>query len=183
MDRTAHLTSLLRSYRCSDEAERSYRERMLALAEVGPTGFARERYQPGHFTASAFVIDSAGDALLLILHGKLGLWLQPGGHVDPDDRDILAAARRELVEEVNLEAVSLLSDGIFDIDIHQIPAGKVPMHEHFDVRFLFRAEHDAVRAGSDAKDARWVPLQEVGAMHSDASVTRAVAKLRSRGVD
>ena len=50
--------------------------------------FARDHYQPGHFTASAFVLDPDEQAVLLIYHGKLKRWLQPGGHVEERDRDL-----------------------------------------------------------------------------------------------
>ena len=121
-------------------------------------------------------------ALLLIFHGKLHRWLQPGGHVEPEDVDIVAAARREVAEEVGLGDLLLVGDGLpFDLDIHAIPARKAdPEHEHFDVRFLFRAPSWQVKADSDAVDARWVPLDEVSGLESDASVLRALGKLRAR---
>jgi len=148
----------------------------------------RKHFAPGHFTASAFVLSPDGQAMLLILHGKLGRWLQPGGHIDPGDPDIAAAARREVAEEVGLAEV--LPDerwpGAFDLDIHPIPArtsGPVerhePAHAHYDVRFLWRAPSLEMRAGSDAAAARWVPLADVAAVGTDASVLRALAKLQT----
>ncbi|HEY6880471.1 MAG TPA: NUDIX hydrolase [Polyangiales bacterium] len=155
---------------------------MKELCESVAAPCARANYLPGHFTASAFVVSPERDALLLILHGKLGLWLQPGGHVDDEDESLLAAARREVAEEVGLRELELLAPAPLDLDIHDIPARKgEPAHAHFDVRFLFRAPTRAVRAGSDAKDARWVPLAKIGEddlVRSDESVLRAVRKLR-----
>lgn len=151
--------------------------RMLTLISREEDAFRRDVFEPGHFTASAFVLSPARDALLLIFHGKLQRWLQPGGHVEAADSDVLAAARREAAEETGLDALTLEVDGIFDVDIHRIPARPVePAHEHFDVRFLFRAPSLSHRAGSDAKRARWVGHEEVSRMESDASVMRAVAK-------
>src|SRR5690606_6931630 len=43
--------------------------------------FLRERLA-GHFTASCWLVDRAGERTLLTHHRKLGLWLQPGGHAD-----------------------------------------------------------------------------------------------------
>jgi len=151
---------------------------MLALLDGAGEPFSRSSYGPGHFTASAFITSPARDAVLLILHGKLGLWLQPGGHVEPGDNDILAAARREVLEEVGLNNLPLAHAGVFDLDVHVIPAhGNFPAHEHFDVRFLLVAASDSGHAGSDARDARWVPLSELPRMHTDESVMRAVRKL------
>lgn len=177
MERGDHLRSLLAAHRTTDARESSYLERMNRLLAAGDAAFARDNFEPGHFTASAFVLSPDQNQLLLILHGKLGRWLQPGGHVDPSDRDIIAAARRELDEEVGLAHLELAHAGIFDVDIHTIPAGKDPAHQHFDVRFLFRSTTTTVVASSDARDARWVALDEVEAIHSDASVMRAVARL------
>ena len=57
---------------------------------------SRAQFQPGHFTASAFVLHPSEPSILLIKHRKLGLWLQPGGHIHADDPSAQAAAVREL---------------------------------------------------------------------------------------
>ena len=116
--------------------------------------------------------------MLLIFHGKLKRWLQPGGHVESMDKDILLAAAREVEEETGLRNLHPIGPGLFDIDIHEIPARKNdPTHMHFDTRVLLQAQSLDFRAGSDALDAKWVPLKEVNAIESDASVMRAVNKL------
>jgi 8-oxo-dGTP pyrophosphatase MutT (NUDIX family) len=69
---------------------------------------------PGHFTASAFVLHPSGEALLLILHRKLGMWLQPGGHLESSDVDHLGAARREVAEETGVSRLAL-RDELFDV--------------------------------------------------------------------
>ncbi|MGC9666479.1 NUDIX hydrolase [Planosporangium sp. 12N6] len=53
-----------------------------------------------HFTASAIVFDDHERALL-VHHNKLGRWLYPGGHIDPDE-DPAQAAQREVVEETGV---------------------------------------------------------------------------------
>jgi 8-oxo-dGTP pyrophosphatase MutT (NUDIX family) len=155
---------------------------MLALLDRASDPFTRDHFEPGHFTASAFVIAPDGDALLLIQHPKLGRWLQPGGHVEQGDADLLAAARREVAEEVGLRDLPLVADGVLDLDVHRIPAhGNEPAHEHFDVRFALRAPDRELRLGQDteAKVARWFTLTEIEAGVSDASVLRAARKLAS----
>ncbi len=183
MSRREHLQALLYAHPAADERERGFVEEMCALLKRPTDCFSRGHFVPGHFTASSFVLSPNEEDLLLIFHGKLHRWLQPGGHVEPEDHDIVAAAHREVAEEVGLEAHQLvpLGDRIFDVDIHEIPARKAePAHLHLDVRILFRATTRDMRAGSDAVDARWVPLAEMEAVESDASVMRAVEKLRGR---
>lgn len=164
-----------------DAEETGHLQRMQELAaDPAADPCARAHFAPGHFTASAFVLSPEQDALLLIFHGKLARWLQPGGHIDETDRDVLAAARREVEEEVGISSLELVSPAPFDLDIHAIPAMRgEPAHAHFDVRFLFRAKDRSFRAGSDAKAARWVPLDEVSLDTSDRSVMRAVEKLQA----
>ncbi len=204
MPRRPDLQALLDAFTPTDAPEAKHHARMRELL-TSPDCFSRSHFVPGHFTASSFVLSPDRGSLLLIMHAKLHRWLQPGGHVDPEDTNILAAARREVLEEVGIaQLAGPLSPGervaesarpgegapevrhaqhvveIFDLDIHPIPAMKgEPGHEHFDVRFLFTAPDTDFTAGSDAKDARWVPLHEVTAEMTDASVMRAIAKLRS----
>ena len=178
MLRTRALRRLLEDHSPSDDTERGYAARTLSLLDHGDRALSRDFFTPGHVTASAFVLSPKRDALLLILHEKLGLWLQPGGHVEPSDASVEEAARREAAEEVGLTTLELAHPGIFDVDVHDIPARPgQPEHRHFDVRFLFVSPTHAVRPASDAIDARWAPLDAVDLIHSDDSVMRAVRRL------
>jgi len=181
--RRDHLRGLLNGFEPGDAAEAGHLQRMRSLLETSGDPFSRSHFDPGHFTASAFILSPDGGSLLFILHGKLHRWLQPGGHVDPEDRDILSAARREVAEEVGIDASALApAEGVFDVDVHPIPAMRgEPAHEHFDVRFLFRAPDAEFAVGSDARAARWFALEDVDAQRADASVVRAAAKLSWRG--
>ena len=180
MSRGASLLALLEQHRAADDREEGFRRRMRALAAEGESAFARTQFDPGHFTASAFVRSPDRGSILLVLHGKLGRWLQPGGHVDPEDQDVAAAAAREVAEEVGIHGL-VPGGGPLDLDIHAIPPLRGdPTHEHFDVRFEFVAPSWEFVAGSDARAARWVQLEQVSETESDASVMRAVEKLRRR---
>src|ERR1700755_2970053 len=55
--------------------------------------FHRETRE-GHFTASAWLVSADGERALLMLHRKLGRWLQPGGHAD-GEADLPGVALRE----------------------------------------------------------------------------------------
>lgn len=177
----ASIDHLLRQHRPRDGEEARHLSRMHALLELGAAAFASHHYGPGHFTASAFVVSPERDAILLIHHAKLALWLQPGGHFEPTDASPAAAARRELHEETGIALVAPLGSGLLDVDVHTIPArSPAPTHEHFDLRFAFVAADRAVTPGSDAKDARWVAFEALMHEATDASVRRAAVRLRDR---
>ena len=141
----------------------------------------------GHVTGSAWVVDPAGELILLTHHRKLGLWLQLGGHAD-GDADVLAVARREAEEESGL-SVDPLALEIFDIDIHTIPervksSGAVePEHEHYDVRFVFRASSVDFRVSEESLDLAWVQPDRFGDYSVDASVARMAEKWRAQKQD
>jgi len=175
LESTKHL---LDGHQALGAEEAEYLRAMHDLAAQPGNVFTRSHFAPGHFTASAFVMSPEGDALLLVKHPKLGRWLQPGGHVEADDTDLYAAALREAREETGLDDLEPVGDGIFDVDVHVIPARKdEPAHRHFDVRFLFRAKARDLRLEDGISGAQWVPFAAVTEDTSDASVARAVRKL------
>ena len=157
--------------------------RMLELSQ-SETACERSHFEPGHFTASAFVLSPDHRDIVLIHHKKLGIWVQPGGHVEGADADLMSAARREVLEEVGLAELEPFGSGaslIFDVDIHSIPARKAdPAHEHFDVRFAFVSPTRELVLSEEVSDVKWVALDEVRQVATDDSVMRAVEKLRQQ---
>src|SRR6476659_4087444 len=95
------IRAALTDYAPSDDRERAFRERMLALCGASEP-FSRAAFTPGPFTASAFVLSPDRRRLLVVFHRKLGRWLQPGGHIEPSDASIVDAARREVEEETGV---------------------------------------------------------------------------------
>jgi 8-oxo-dGTP pyrophosphatase MutT (NUDIX family) len=174
----------LKGYGPANSTEAAFVDRMLELCRA-EQACERSNFVPGHFTASAFVLSPDRRDLVLIYHKKLGIWVQPGGHVEPSDEELIGAARREVLEEVGLGELEPIANGasvLFDVDIHAIPARKAdPAHEHFDVRFAFVAKTRTLVHSDEVADLRWVPLADVASMGTDESVLRAVGKLRALG--
>lgn len=171
------LVALLEAHVPSDEKEEADLRRILEVVRRdGDTARSRSHFSPGHLTASAFVTN--GDGVLLIHHDRLGRWLQPGGHVEPADRDLEAAAAREVEEETTLTELEPL--GLLDVDVHEIPAARgEPTHLHLDVRWAFGASGNPT-AGDGVSAARWAGLDELESLGADASVMRGAAKLLKR---
>lgn len=136
----------------------------------------------GHVTGSAWIVDGTGTRTLLTHHRKLDRWLQLGGHSDGDP-DTFAVAMREAREESGLTEfeAAIEIDGIFDLDIHPIPArGDEPEHFHYDVRFALRATGLTDYTVSDeSHDLRWVPFDEVETLTEEESMLRMVRKWKA----
>lgn len=178
MDRQS-LIEELKAYKAYTEEEKTYQLRMLNLLAHEPDCFHRSLLH-GHITGSAWIINPAEERVLLLHHRKLDKWLQPGGHADGEE-NILQVAEREAREETGLTSIRVLKNGLFDLDIHSIPArGEEPEHFHYDIRFLFTANpEEPLQQNRESKGLAWVPLQEVPDRTGDnSSITRMVDKTR-----
>src|SRR3990167_7047097 len=69
--------------------------------------FSRRNFE-GHITASGLVI-SSDKKVLVVFHNKLQKFLQPGGHIEKDDKNIIFSAMREVKEETNLNNIKRFS--------------------------------------------------------------------------
>ncbi|MBX2970870.1 MAG: NUDIX hydrolase [Cyclobacteriaceae bacterium] len=170
------LQHALREYSSSFKEELAFREDFLDLLEAN-TCYQRD-HLPGHITGSAWIVDETISHVVMLHHGKLNKWLQPGGHADGDE-NIFRVALREAEEETGITTVNLVQHGIFDLDIHPIPEHKnFPEHLHFDVRFIFTASgKQPLTCSDESHELKWVPLKEVELLtdHS-TSISRMVQK-------
>jgi 8-oxo-dGTP pyrophosphatase MutT (NUDIX family) len=131
----------------------------------------RSVFDPGHFTASGFVASPDGGSLLLIEHRRLRRWLQPGGHFEPEDSSVDAAARREVLEETGLGDLVRLDERLLRIDAHPIPArGGEPAHTHVDLAIAYRSTSWSIGPCHEVEDARWVPFDDLVSYDTDAAV-------------
>lgn len=135
----------------------------------------------GHITGSAFIINNSMDEGLLILHKKYNKWLTPGGHTDAGETARMSS-ERETGEEVGLNKLDIITPEIFDIDIHRIPESNKngvsePEHWHFDVRYIYKAQKDAIVDINlfEAKGFEWNKLSELAKVN-DPSIKRMSEK-------
>ncbi len=128
-----------------------------------------------HLTASAIVLDE-GRRIALHRHKRLGIWLQPGGHVDPGETAPDAAVR-ETAEETGLSARHRGgTPELIHVDVHPGPRG----HLHLDLRYLLVADGDAPLrpAAGESPDVAWFTVTEALAV-ADHGLATAVRVARS----
>ena len=173
------LKQLLTNYQPSDSSEIIAKKDMLIFLESYPDWFERS-CMPGHFTASAWLLNQAGNKALLMYHAKLQLWVQLGGHCD-GNFDPLQVALKEAQEESGIENIIAVSPEIFDLDIHKIPARKDELeHLHYDVRFLLQvASDEQLMANHESEELVWFDRDKSKLPTSERSVVRMFDKTTS----
>jgi len=122
-----------------------------------------EHADPTHVTASGIVVGRRGT--VLHLHKRLGIWMQPGGHIDAGETPDVAA-RREAIEELGL-AVAHPATGprLIHLDVHEAAFG----HTHLDLRYLLLgADADPEPPPDESPDARWCSWEEAVALADPA---------------
>ena len=137
-----------------------------------------EENQHDH-TVSAFIVRwIAGEpCVLLVMHKKHHLLLQPGGHVELDETPWQAISH-ELVEETGYEFSQLKVYQPKDMPksgvvgkIHPVPAlsnthpvdNVDPAHHHTDWTYVFTTDEDALHEPEDGEstDLRWLTMNEI----------------------
>jgi 8-oxo-dGTP pyrophosphatase MutT (NUDIX family) len=141
-----------------------------------------------HFTVTGFV--SRGDATALHWH-RLGMWLPPGGHIEPDE-DPIEAVLREVREETGLTVEVIPTVERFDyrepvalpppvtIGVYDIPrdGGLDEAHQHIDLVYVTRPLDDADLRPERGEIWRWVDsasLRDGVAIAPDGGAPVAVA--------
>jgi 8-oxo-dGTP pyrophosphatase MutT (NUDIX family) len=132
-----------------DDVERDMIDEFLTRFDALASPF-EEQADPTHVTGSAIVTGRRG--VVLVKHKRFGIWLQPGGHIDPGESPA-EAARREAHEETGLHVAFVGgSPELVHIDVHPGPRG----HTHLDLRYLLEADDADPSPGPDeSPDVAW----------------------------
>ncbi len=156
----ADAVTLLRAWQPPTADQAALRAGYLAHLAAHPDGVAKSG-PPEHLTASTLVFDAGLRRVLLTHHRKAGAWLQLGGHLEPGDPSLYAAARREVLEESGIDGVEVVPV-IAQLDRHVLAGAFGPCREHLDVRFAGVAPAGATPVVSaESIDLAWFALDEV----------------------
>ena len=152
-------------YKPYNEQEAHDQAVMRQLLATQPDLFTREN-QVAHMTASSWLLNATHDKVLMIYHNIYHSWAWTGGHAD-GDRDLLAVAKREAMEETGVTEIQAISEDIFSLEIltvdgHEKRGVYVPSHLHLNVSYLLEAdEEEVLRIKPDENSGvRWFFLEE-----------------------
>jgi 8-oxo-dGTP pyrophosphatase MutT (NUDIX family) len=164
---------VLETWHAPDPGQDGLRRDYLAYLAAHPDAM----WQPcasGHITAGVLVIDPPRERVLLTLHAKLKMWLQMGGHCEPEDTTVAGTALREGAEESGIEGLRLLVPQPVQLDRHMTPCAW-----HLDVQYAALAPAGAAPVISDESlDLRWFGYAEA-AETADGSVRSLLARTRA----
>ena len=106
---------------------------------------------------------TTGKEILLIKRKNqpyAGFWALPGGFIDPGESPA-KAARRELAEETGLATTaSMKFIGKFDT-----PGRDPRMTDVWSYAYLAVVSKESVRAGDDASETKWIPIESIGKLN------------------
>jgi 8-oxo-dGTP pyrophosphatase MutT (NUDIX family) len=178
--------ALLRDWVAPTPAQDALRAEYVAHLRAHSDGLDRTCF-PDHLTAGCLVLSDDGRSALLNLHGKARRWFAFGGHIEPTDASLAAAALREATEESGLTGL-VLDPAPVHLSLHGVgfcdPRGPV---RHLDVRFVARVPAGTEPVVSaESLDIRWFDVHDLPTDKPDMvelvalarrSFTTAVVKL------
>jgi ADP-ribose pyrophosphatase YjhB (NUDIX family) len=164
----ADAVRVLEDWTAPGPGQEKLRQEYLAHLAAYPDGLWKP-CRAGHLTASVLVIDPPRGRVLLTLHAKLRMWLQTGGHCEPQDAALSGAALREGTEESGIEGLRLLRPAPVGLDRHLTPCAW-----HLDVQYAATVPEGATAVISDESlELRWFTYEQVPEV-ADPSVQRLV---------
>ena len=164
-----------------DELERVEQLDTLAWIDSGAPIWraAKPATPPEHLVAYCVLVDVDRSSLLLVDHRNAQQWLPTGGHVDPGEHPA-AAARRELAEELGVDAPPLVADPVFVTRSQTV--GLDGGHLDVSLWYTFRGTQGMVVTpdASEFTDHRWWTFDEIVPTERIVSeLPRFVAKLQT----
>ena len=153
----ADATRILRAFEPADPQQELARLDLLSHLAAHPDAMAKSG-PPTHVTASCLVLDASLERVLLTHHRRAREWFQLGGHLEPTDRGVRAAAEREALEESGLPSLRLTFSPVH-LDRHRLVGSFGRCEEHLDIRYAALAPAGAAtQVSEESLDLAWWPV-------------------------
>lgn len=132
-------------YQPVNEQEQRDKALMLDYMDKNPDAFFRSDLV-AHMTASAWIVNTARDRVLMVYHNIYDSWSWTGGHADGEE-NLLGVALREATEETGVKNVRPMTEEIFSLEVltvdgHEKRGEYVPSHLHMNVTYLLEADEN-----------------------------------------
>jgi 8-oxo-dGTP diphosphatase len=134
----AMITGLVSGIEPTDDLGRDHRENALSWL-AGTDDIARRakpRTPAPHLVSYFLLLDGSASSVLLCDHRLSGLWLPPGGHVEPGEHP-LDTVRREAIEELGVTALFDEATGAKPFFLTMTETVGPPAARHVDVSLWF----------------------------------------------
>ena len=162
MNQVERLRAAVEAHQPGDERETASRATFLAQLDSLEHPFD-ENADLTHVTGSGIVVGPRG--VILHMHRRLKMWMQPGGHIEPGENPA-DAALRECAEETGLH-LSHPPEGpvMVHVDVHPAANG----HVHLDVRYLMSApDQDPAPPPHESQEVAWFSWPQAVEMADDS---------------
>lgn len=160
------LFATIESFLPENEQETFDRIQMMKIMKSRPKALTREDTLT-HFTASAWVMNSVRDKVLMVYHNIYQAWSWVGGHADGES-DLFSVAYRELAEETGMTVATPVwtapvSLELIGVQAHEKKGCYVAPHIHLNLTYFFEAPEDVpLRIKADENSGvMWRSVDEV----------------------
>jgi len=151
------LIARLRQWMPVGSGQAALRDEYLRFVTGAPHAALQRDGGPEHVTGSCFVFTPDLAQVLLCFHRKGQFWVQLGGHIEPADTSVAAAAYREAAEECGIDDLTPVG-ALLDVDRHGLGGG-FRCSAHWDVGFAATARPEAAPvASAESEDVAWWPV-------------------------
>ena len=155
------ITDVLDTWTPRDPAQGSLLAEYRAFVAASGAAAVDRSLAPAHLTASCFVLTPDRSRVLLCFHRKGQFWVQLGGHLEPGDASLSAAAHREAREEGGIDLIPG-SPLPADVNRHDLSAAFGRCRTHWDVGFVAYASASAVPVVSDeSEQVAWFDVHDL----------------------
>lgn len=176
------LYQALQQYDCFNTQEISDRSVMLKYMECFDDIYERSNTF-AHMTSSPWIVNKTRDKVLMIFHNIYRSWGWCGGHCD-GDKDTIAVALREGMEETGLIQLKLIHKKILAIDILPVPphvkrGSFVSAHVHLNVTYLCEADEEMTLCSKPDENSgvAWIPIDKINEYVSEEDMKVVYEKL------
>ncbi len=160
-----------------DAEETLHRKFVLTWIESGAELFRIKKPDTPNIHLVAYAIFIADGKMLLTDHKRSGLWLPPGGHVEPGEHP-QNAVQREVFEELSVKANFFFPDPLFLTVTKTVQ--EIPGHTDVSLWYVLKGNTSDVFHfdQSEFTQVRWFAPEEIPTK-TDPHMSRFVQKLRS----